>query len=342
MVFFGRQGSTTMTRVCLLLLGMSFLLSPAALVQASGVACTSSTQCEDILRRGSQCIDGKCTNPLYHGGCLKSLVPSWNKTRICNSQDPPEAELLGYCRPSPMDYAEIRIAARDWESAVFGGWVLQILWSEILDVPTSIEGGSPDINLNIYEPNSAFDIWNVHVLPLLGELTKATEVKDCVAVTSHLDDNKDTDPDNHKPYEPCAHVLAEAWWEDVIELENLEGLQKPQELGIMAESALYMPLYVLKKDPTLATYVGLAGPENRQKLAETFNPPTRWKHYCEEVSPTKCQEPDAVAQRAPQDESEERAFFVEGLFTGHFRSTERQDCEAYPEVCTGEIINAPW
>ena len=136
---------TTMAKACgLLLLGLSFLLSPATVVHASGVACTSSPQCEDILRRGSQCIDGKCTNPLYHGGCLKSLVPSWNKTRICNSQDPPEAELLGYCRPSPMDYAEIRIAARDWESAVFGGWVLQILLSEILDVPTSIEGGSPD------------------------------------------------------------------------------------------------------------------------------------------------------------------------------------------------------
>jgi len=36
-------------------------------------------------------------------------------------------------------------------------WVLQILLSEVLDVPTTIETGNPDLNINFYDPEGRFD-----------------------------------------------------------------------------------------------------------------------------------------------------------------------------------------
>ena len=124
-----------------------FLLSSALLVKlsdASSVACTESSECETILRKGSRCVDGLCTNPFYDGGCLKSLIPNWNRTRVCNSKDPPEAAALGYCRVSPFDYMEIRMGSGNWESVSLNGYLLQILLSELLDVPTTIESGHYD------------------------------------------------------------------------------------------------------------------------------------------------------------------------------------------------------
>jgi hypothetical protein len=121
-------------------------------VTAQTVPCSTSAHCEETLRPGSQCIEGFCTNPFYHGGCLKSLLPDWEKPRVCNSLDPPEAKELGYCRDSPFDYAEVRIASTNWESANLGAWILQILLSEILDVPTSLEGGFPDVKTTFIRP----------------------------------------------------------------------------------------------------------------------------------------------------------------------------------------------
>jgi len=304
-------------------------------VHGSTVACVQTSDCETILRQGSQCVDGFCTNPFYHGGCLKSLLPDdvrdnlKKRLRVCNSQDPPEAEQLGYCRPSPMKYAEIRIGGRNWESAMFGAWIMQILLSEILDMPTSIEGGVPGLDLNFYHPNNAFEFWKAEFDPALTELTSATRVKDCSTVTS--------DPDH---YEPCSHILPEVWWATYDE-SAFEGLEKIGDLGVMAEGAMFIPLFAVEDDATLTSFVGLRGEANRRKLAETFKRPTRWKQYCDEFSPTACQEPDSVAQRAPLDETEENVFFQEGAFTGFFRATPDHDCDKFPHNCTGDLIQSP-
>jgi len=89
------------------------------------------------------------------------------------------------------------------------------------------------------------------------------------------------------------------------------------------------------------SYFGLQGEENRQKLADLCLRPTTWKQYCEEVSPSNCTIPDETAQRAPEVEDEEDRMFVDGLYTGHFRKTEENDCETYPHNCTGHIADYP-
>ena len=82
-------------------------------------------------------------NPFYdNGGCLRNLAQRRNftaKMRVCNSNDKPDAALLGYCHESPvLDYAEIRIAGQDWESNYMSAWLMQIVLSELLEVPTTV------------------------------------------------------------------------------------------------------------------------------------------------------------------------------------------------------------
>ena len=40
---------------------------------------------------------------------------------------------------------------------LFGSWILQILPSEILDVPVSVETGFPGLNVDFYNIDSSFD-----------------------------------------------------------------------------------------------------------------------------------------------------------------------------------------
>lgn len=209
----------------LLLLTLAVLLSSVFSTDASKVSCDESSQCEKILRPGSQCINNTCSNPFYHGGCLKSLLPDqWNKTRVCNSQDNPEAERLGYCRSSTdVDYEEVRILARDWETNLFGGWINQILLSEILDVPTSSEAGSPDVNLNFYEPNSFFDFAESSTDIAFSGFETAARVKDCRKVT--------TSRGVHK-YEPCYHINPEWWWGDYPDKSVFKGIEPVRSLGV--------------------------------------------------------------------------------------------------------------
>lgn len=302
-------------------------------VEASLFPCNQTAECEVAIGPGSFCgANGLCTNAYYNGGCLKSTI-GWNKTRICNSDDPPEAETLGFCRKSPMEYFEVRMAGRNWESANFVGWILQILLSEFLDIPTSMESGVPDLKLNFYDEQSSFEYWNSQVSDDFSEFSLAAEVGDCRMVP------KSSDPDE---YQSCFHVYQELWPDDYPQGMTPQGVEPFQDLGVMGENSIFVPLFAVEKDPTLTSYVGLKGQENRRKVAETFKRPTRWGQYCREVSVTKCTEPDPLAQRAPVTDEEENSFFVAGMYNGHFRHTEESNCDKYPLNCTGAFIDYPW
>ena len=55
-------------------------------------------------------------------------------------------------------------------------WVLQILLSEVLDVPTTIETGEPDLNINFYDPAGRFDYGIGYYME---GLDRAAQVIDC-------------------------------------------------------------------------------------------------------------------------------------------------------------------
>ena len=63
--------------------------------------------------------------------------------------------------------------------------------------------------------------------------------------------------------------------------------------------------------------------------------------YCTKISPNNCTINDEIAVRSRDDEDEALKYFVDGLYTGHFAATEKNDCGANPDTCTGHMANVP-
>ena len=319
-------------RFHLLLLLLFAQLNLMLRTQAS-VACQTTEECQRILRVGSECVQGMCTNPFQQGGCLKRMLEGWEKLRVCNSEDAPDAAERGFCKMPQLglDYMEIRIATQNWESAFFEAWMIQILLSEFLDVPTTLETGTPNASLNFYDPSSPFQYG---LSSDYDSLRKSVEVQDCRLVSK--------DPNS---YTACAHLIPEVWNGELVANEASllqEGIiEEPTGLGAVGEQNWYLPRFTLERDPTLSTYLGLRGEKNRRKLAATFLRPTSWKDYCDLVSTVQCRTDDGIARRPPQNETENVRMFVEGLYIGHFRKTEKNDCDKYPTNCTGHIVDYP-
>ena len=127
-------------------------------------------------------------------------------------------------------------------------------------------------------------------------------------------------------------------------IEESGIIEPPMALGALAGQYWWVPKFTAERYPELLNYVGLRGEEVRPKLAEIFKRPTTWKDYCEQVSTNNCTIDDGIASRPPQHgkQEEEDAMFVEGLYTGHFRKTEKNNCTANPDTCTGHFADYPW
>jgi hypothetical protein len=107
----------SMTRLLASLLAVSTCGPFGSFCEAT-LACTSTQECESTHMEGSRCVEGVCVaNSFHDGGCLKSLLPDWHKIRVCNSDDPPSSAEKGFCRPSPLDYMEVRLSSQNWDSA---------------------------------------------------------------------------------------------------------------------------------------------------------------------------------------------------------------------------------
>jgi hypothetical protein len=110
---------------------------------------------------------------------------------VCNSEDEYGAANKGICSApsSYFNYTEIRIAPGDWESSMFTSWIIQIMLSEILNVPTTIHVGG-DGKLNFYDmensldyPEIAYD-WRAIEEANLHECDCRETMKDCANVSA--------------------------------------------------------------------------------------------------------------------------------------------------------------
>ena len=130
----------------------------------AAIECQTDEDCVQKLQKGSTCntTSNTCTNPFASGCLLNVLDDQENITkytatesgkRICNSDDEPGSEL---CEEQIqwLDYLEIRISPGNWESSIFYSWMIQILLSEFLGVPVTIETSGAG-------PSSFYDINNV-------------------------------------------------------------------------------------------------------------------------------------------------------------------------------------
>lgn len=266
------------------------------------------------------------SNNEYQEGCLYKKFPDlYPHRRVCNSED----EDLSICRAeTDFDYMEIRISSENWSSAILEAWLLQIVLSEILDVPTTIETGiwnntamnfyHPD---NIFSPNRIGNDWS--------GLETASRLVDCRLA-----------PKDVSNYKPCMHIITEVWdysHREVFQQHVKNGdVELPQGLGALVQEGWYIPRFTAERDSSLLSYLGLVG--KREKLAARFPRPTTWADYCALDSVNHCTETDLVAQRLPSKHEESR-MFVENAFLGYFHNTSENDCTLNPDNCTGHIAD---
>jgi len=279
------------------------------------------------------------SNP-FGEGCLRSLLGSsaFPDRRVCNSDDPDDAATRGLCDAPLFAYPEVRVANQNWDGPMITSWIMQIMLSELLRVPTTIETSSPDRHHNFYDPRGRSDA-AAATYPYEA-LRRAKEAGgDCRTVRS--ENNGEAGE-----YKSCANVFpmvnkvgqAEA----MQELYNDGVIHQPRASGNADQYRWWIPKMYARKHPSLQSIFGIAGtgnPDNRRTLAELFERPTNWSAYCDIVSPDGCETADGTAARAPEDDVEGAKYFEDGLYAGHFRATDKNNCTANPETCTGHITN---
>lgn len=293
--------------------------------------------------------DGFCTNPFYsNGGCLATRHPQQDGSRqfskrLCSSSDPLQAGASGACiqvtttkakKNNPtyeeketgytrFQYPEIRLHAQNWDTTILGTWILQIVLNEILRIPTTVETSSPNATADFYDLHGRMD-YN-------GLSYDANAMATAEALHGNCQYTN----------EPCAHFFTEIWDNGLVQFDGNIRQEPLRQVGVLGGGHWFIPKFALEEDPTLASYTGLQGEENREKMARTFKRPTRWKEYCEWVSTNNCSKADETAVRRPANETEADAFFVDNLYTGYFRATEKNNCTANPSSCTGHFTDYP-
>ncbi|KAL7569548.1 hypothetical protein ACA910_013917 [Epithemia clementina (nom. ined.)] len=235
-------------------------------------------------------------------------------------------------------YPELRLAAQNWESATFQSWLFQIVFMEILHVPVTLETGDPHARMDFYHADNPFEFgvgfpWDA--------LKRARQQRgDCQSIA-----RKNQNPHDEE-YQSCAHFLSEIWighYKDVNQSLADGDIEQPVSSGLLGGAGWFIPRYTGERDPTLLSYLGLQGEENRRKLANTFLRPTTFYDYCTEVSPTNCTaDEDGIATRPPNGPDEYDRMFIEGgVYQGHYRKTAENDCDTYPDTCTGHLADFP-
>ena len=126
---------------------------------------------------------------------------------------------------------------------MFYAWVIQILLSEVLDVPSSIETHVGGGALNFYDEQNGFAY--PKKANAFDTLYKANEVGDC----------RDTD-------EPCAHFISEVW-QGKRELN--ESAVEREGNGMVGHVGWFVPKFAAEEDASLTHYLGMTGDLNRQK-----------------------------------------------------------------------------
>ena len=262
------------------------------------------------------------TNP-YYSGCLLAKYPGWTQPRVCS----PRHELSEHCRPPPFDYLEIRMGTGNWDSATALGWLAQIVLSEVLGVPTSIETNAWQSSRDFYDPQATLDYQtSMSAAPLVT--ANALADGDCLSIHNT----------NAEDYQACAHFMPEFWHYPATEIQQ-QQVEPPQGTGYLGQEGWYLTKFTAQAHPELVSYHGYYN--NREKLAHLFRQPTTWGDYCSFVSLDNCSVPDAVAQRAPHNDTEaQRMFAGRELYRGHFRVTRQNNCTEN-ENCVGHFANYP-
>eukprot|EP00980_Cylindrotheca_fusiformis_P009777 scaffold2156_cov115-Cylindrotheca_fusiformis.AAC.2 len=329
-----------MRSACLMYMLVAGVLFSSFLSLSSAAApCTSDEMCQSLYSSSASfCLPDKqtCSNP-FQQGCLKKMNVSRyvDRLRICNSNDDlanatklsdeENSTFSALCTVSEFPYLEIRIHQGDWESSYFLAWIYQIVLMELVGVPATV-GLTTEMTkvTDFYSPENELQFSPFPYSP--EGLIKSNQVASCNEVE-----------------EECVHVLPEVWdgQYDIYQklLEDGE-IDRPLSNGMLDQTSLYVPLFTARNHPSLTSFLGYQGEDNRALLAELFKRPTTWQDYCETVSENNCTIPNDIASGYPGTETERGQYFVQDGYSGHFEATLTSNCSQVDD-CAGYIVGPP-
>ena len=198
----------------------------------SFIRCNITEDCiATLVEPGTSiCENGFCTNP-FELGCLKVMSEKYktknltwikniefDKIRICNSDDEgrnsTSSDSRLPCRKADwaeyFDMGEVRIGSSISLSSLYLSWIMQIVLTEILEVPTTLEHFVEDLlgtgsfyDRDLYYPHRFATETGLE----LSAIAQAYEVVDCRLTN-----------------EPCAHVLPDVSDYDIREDEFAEQI----------------------------------------------------------------------------------------------------------------------
>ena len=128
--------------------------------------------------------------------------------RVCNSDDTGKEKTV--CRsPKLENYFEVRTVPCDWDESIMLGWVNQILISEVLGVPSSIEGGNGlgDPSFSFYDTESRLKYPALNYKAAMQTLVEADRV----------------DGDCSKTDKPCGHIMPSVWTGGKVDAKPFQG-----------------------------------------------------------------------------------------------------------------------
>ena len=233
-------------------------------------------------------------------------------------------------------------------------------------MPTTLETGRPGESIDFYHPALQTDYGTSNDLTALeASIQYSGGTQGCAPIAEQ---NKGAT--SEEDYQACAHAIPEVgkgeivwcclrfffcsyvcllsqhlqvWPTQHLRLAKLRQdnplvAEAPIGIGVLGQQNWFIPLWTAKRNSSFAHYTGLAGEHNREILADTFKRPTTWGDYCDEVSNSSCTEPDEFATRPPAS-SDEAQMYHHGwdTFKGYFRKTEENNCEDFPDTCTGHF-----
>jgi hypothetical protein len=240
--------------------------------------------------------------------------------RVCNSND---LGIDGYdkcVKEAEHQYDEVRIAPGNWDSSFYLTWVLQILLSELLRVPTTVEFGFN----NKKHTSSMGSFYDEKSRYTFGE---SAYCWDCLKEAHDMGGMcADTD-------KPCAHIVPEIW--SGREFIAEEYILLPNGNGLTGQLGYYIPRFTAENYPELISHFGLRN--NPQKLAEIFKTPITWGEYCDTFT-SNCSNKDdnEIATRLPSSDRERKKYFLEGSYTGFFKEN---GCNDSFTNCTGHFVD---
>lgn len=177
-----------------------------------------------------------------------------SRLRICNSEDGPDVAEQGLCIANQNDYNKVRVYSHNWESAIAISWIMQIIYSELVGVPSTIESGVADKIVNFYDETNRMDYGSGNDYSVIQN-THIVEGGNCTLYKER--------GGGGNAHTPCAHVAMEIWssttWKRAVSSGAAKALNP---VGIIGFQGWHITDFSLKKDPSLEGHHGLSGENN--------------------------------------------------------------------------------